>query len=46
VDAAAAGVWLHGRAADIAAERVTQISLTATDCLKAIPEAFREAGAA
>ncbi len=44
-EAAAAGVWLHGRAADIAAGRGTQISLTATDCLRAIPEAFSEAGA-
>jgi|DewCreStandDraft_4_1066084.scaffolds.fasta_scaffold02014_13 NAD(P)H-hydrate epimerase len=45
VEAAVAGVWLHGRAADIAAARSNQISLTATDCLKAIPEAFCEAGA-
>lgn len=39
--AACLAVRLHGRAGDIAARRVGQIPLMATDILAALPEAFR-----
>jgi len=47
-DAAIAGVYLHGLAGDIAAAELTEYSVTASDILNAIPEAFAEhtAGAA
>ncbi len=41
-DAALIGVRLHGRAGDLAARRVGQISLVATDLLQALPEAIVE----
>ncbi len=40
-----AGVYLHGLAGDICAERLGQHSLIATDLLTALPEAFRRARA-
>jgi NAD(P)H-hydrate epimerase len=40
-DAAVMGVYIHGLAGDIAAENLGQISLTATDIIDALPEAFK-----
>ncbi|HZE97678.1 MAG TPA: NAD(P)H-hydrate dehydratase [Planctomycetota bacterium] len=40
-DAAVLGVHLHGKAGDIAARKIGQVSLMATDLLGALPEAFR-----
>ena len=40
--AAAAGVWLHGRAGDLAAERLTAYAMTPEDVIRAMPEAFFE----
>jgi NAD(P)H-hydrate epimerase len=42
VDAAVAGVHVHGLAGDIAAKRCGQVSLIATDIIDALPEAFQE----
>ena len=42
VQAAALGVWLHGRAGDLAAERLTPYAMTPEDVIAALPEAFRE----
>lgn len=42
VQAAAAGVWLHGRAADHAAARLTEYAMTPADVLESLPEAFAE----
>ena len=39
-DAAVLGVYIHGLAGDIAAEKVGQVSLMATDIADALPEAF------
>lgn len=39
-DAAATGVYVHGLAGDLAAKRLGQVSLIATDLLDALPEAF------
>ena len=41
--AATAAVYLHGLAGDVAAETMGEHSLTATDLLTALPEAFRRA---
>jgi len=41
--AAIAAVYLHGLAGDVAAERMGEHSLVATDLLDALPEAFRRA---
>ena len=41
-DAARLAAWVHGRAGDIAAETVGQISLTAVDILRSLPAAFLE----
>jgi ADP-dependent NAD(P)H-hydrate dehydratase / NAD(P)H-hydrate epimerase len=41
--AAVAAVYLHGLAGDVAAEKMGEHSLTATDLLHALPEAFRRA---
>jgi hydroxyethylthiazole kinase-like uncharacterized protein yjeF len=41
--AAAAAVYLHGLAGDVARETVGEHSLVATDLLRALPEAFRRA---
>jgi len=39
-EAAVLGVYIHGLAGDIAAEKVGQISLMATDIIESLPEAF------
>ncbi len=39
-DAAVLGVYIHGLAGDIAAERIGQVSLMATDIIDALPDAF------
>jgi NAD(P)H-hydrate epimerase len=39
-DALAAGVYLHGRAGDLAAARYGEESLVASDVIDALPEAF------
>ncbi len=39
-DAAVLGVYIHGLAGDIAAKKVGQVSLMATDIADALPEAF------
>jgi ADP-dependent NAD(P)H-hydrate dehydratase len=39
-DAARLAAWLHGRAGDLAAERVGEISLIATDLLASLPQAI------
>jgi len=39
-DAAVLGVYIHGLAGDIAAERVGQVSLMATDIIESLPHAF------
>jgi len=41
-DAAVLGVYVHGSAGDIAAERVGQVSLVATDIVDALGEAFKQ----
>lgn len=41
-DAAVLGVWVHGRAGDLAADRVGECSLIASDLLVDLPSAFRE----
>jgi NAD(P)H-hydrate epimerase len=43
-EAAVLGVWAHGRAGDLAAERVGQTALIATDLLTYLPAALREVG--
>lgn len=40
LDAAILGVYIHGLAGDIAAQKLGQISLTATDIINALPQAF------
>lgn len=42
IRAAGLGVWLHGRAGDIAAERLTPYAMTPEDVIAALPEAFFE----
>lgn len=41
-DATVLGVYVHGAAGDIAADTYGQISLTATNIIEALPEAFRK----
>ena len=41
-DAARLAAWVHGRAGDLAAAAVGQVSLVATDILHSLPAAFRE----
>lgn len=43
MDAVTAAVYLHGLAGDVARESMGEHSLTATDLLKTLPEAFRSA---
>ncbi|MGQ9708246.1 MAG: NAD(P)H-hydrate dehydratase [bacterium] len=40
LNAAIAGVYLHGKAGDLAAQKLTEYALTAEDLLKFIPAAF------
>ncbi len=40
--AARLGAYLHGLAGDLAAERVGQVSLVATDLIESLPAAFRQ----
>ena len=40
-DAAVLAVWAHGRAGDLAAERLGVLGLTALDVLRCVPEALR-----
>ena len=42
VQAAAGGVWLHGRAGDLAAERLTAYGMTPEDVIAALPAAIGE----
>lgn len=42
VQAAALGVWLHGRAGDLAAEGRTAYAMTPEDVIACLPDAFRE----
>ena len=46
VQAAALGVWLHGRAGDLAASRLTAYAMTPKDVISALPEALIEIGGA
>ena len=39
-DAAVLGVYIHGLAGDIAAEKIGQVSLMATDIIESLPVAF------
>lgn len=41
VEAAAAGAYIHGLSGDIAAEREGQLSMTAGDIIKYLPDAFK-----
>lgn len=43
-DATALAVYLHGLAGDIAADRLGQISVMATDLIDALPNAFQKSG--
>ncbi len=43
-DAAAAAVYLHGRAGDIAADKFGKISMLPTDIIDCIPSAYKECG--
>lgn len=43
-EAAVMGVYLHGLAGDLAARRLGQVSLMATDLLDALPQAFQRHG--
>lgn len=43
-DAAAAAVYLHGLAGDLAAEKLGRISMLPTDLIYEIPQAFRKCG--
>ncbi len=42
LDAAVLGVYIHGLAGDIAAEKLGQVSLIATDIIDTLPEAFKK----
>jgi NAD(P)H-hydrate epimerase len=42
VQAAAGGVWIHGRAADFAADALTPYAMTPMDVVSALPLAFGE----
>lgn len=42
VQAAALGVWMHGRAGDAAAARLTEYAMTPADVIDSLPEVFKE----
>ena len=42
VQAAALGVWMHGRAGDLAAERLTEYAMTPADVIESLPDVFKE----
>ena len=42
IQAAAGGVWIHGRAADFAADALTPYAMTPVDVIAAFPSAFAE----
>lgn len=42
VQAAGCGVWLHGRAGDLAAERLTEYGMSPSDLVELLPAAFRD----
>lgn len=42
VQAAVLGVWLHGRAGDLAAEHLTPYAMTPEDVIAELPEVFQE----
>jgi NAD(P)H-hydrate epimerase len=42
VQAAALGVWMHGRAGDFAADRLTEYAMTPTDVIESLPDVFKE----
>ena len=44
IHSAPIGVYLHGLAGDIAAEKYTKQCMTAMDIIECLPEAFRQAG--
>ncbi len=44
MEAACTAVWLHGAAGDIAALQKTQAAMKAGDIVRALPDAFRQAG--
>ena len=41
-DAACFGVYVHGLAGDLAAKKIGQVSMTATDILRFLPETFKK----
>jgi NAD(P)H-hydrate epimerase len=41
LEAAVLGVWAHGRAGDLAAQKLGMLSVTALDILGCVPQAFR-----
>lgn len=41
-DACVLGVYLHGRAGELASKKLTKYSTLASDVVKFIPEAFKE----
>ena len=42
VQAAALGVWMHGRGGDLAAERLTEYVMTPADVIESLPDVFKE----
>lgn len=42
VQAAALGVWMHGRAGDLAAEELTEYAMTPEDVIAKLPRVFQE----
>ena len=42
MEAAAGGVWIHGYAGDLTAQKLTEYAMTPEDVLAALPEVFRE----
>ena len=42
VQAAALGVWMHGRAGDFAADRLTEYAMTPADVIESLPDVFKE----